>query len=98
MKRIVIIALRHPEHENLYLHLLKKTSGKWTCPGGHLIPGETPKEAARRELREETGVDLAEMEELRNGEYPSEYGKSKVHLLAQSCQCKLPSPSKKTPT
>jgi len=28
----------------------------WACPGGHLEAGETPREAARREFAEETGV------------------------------------------
>lgn len=82
MKRIVVVALRHPEHDNLFLHLLRADNGKWTCPGGHMIDGETPKEAARRELFEETGIDLDQMEEMRNGEYPDEFDPKKVHLFS----------------
>jgi 8-oxo-dGTP pyrophosphatase MutT (NUDIX family) len=33
-----------------------KRLGMWLQPGGHLEPGETPWEAARREAEEETGL------------------------------------------
>jgi len=32
--------------------------GRWNAPGGGLEPGETPEEACRREVREETGLRL----------------------------------------
>lgn len=37
------------------LHCHKRL-GRWLQPGGHVEPGETPWEAARREAREETGL------------------------------------------
>lgn len=37
---------------------LRKHAGQWALPGGRLDPGETPVEAALRELHEELGVDL----------------------------------------
>src|SRR4051812_6572443 len=36
--------------------IVRHTEGFWSFPKGHLEEGETPMEAARRELREETGV------------------------------------------
>jgi 8-oxo-dGTP pyrophosphatase MutT (NUDIX family) len=36
-----------------------KRLGIWLQPGGHVDPGETPWEAALRESREETGLDVA---------------------------------------
>ncbi|MDY6765791.1 MAG: NUDIX domain-containing protein [Candidatus Nanohaloarchaea archaeon] len=32
--------------------------GLWLQPGGHVEPGETPDETAKRETREETGIDI----------------------------------------
>jgi ADP-ribose pyrophosphatase YjhB (NUDIX family) len=32
---------------------------KWLPPGGHMAPNETPPEAARREAREETGLEIS---------------------------------------
>jgi len=38
-------------------HVFRKGSG-WGIPGGFLSPGEQPEEALRRELREETGMEV----------------------------------------
>ena len=43
--------------------LLKKASrgisaGKWNAPGGKIEPGESPEECARREVLEETGLEV----------------------------------------
>ena len=45
----------------LLRHVLRKGSG-WGIPGGFLKGGEQPEEAIRRELREETGLELDSVE------------------------------------
>lgn len=46
----------YPRHAGRTLVILHKRLGKWLPPGGEIAPGETPLEAARRELLEETGL------------------------------------------
>ncbi len=41
--------------------LLMKHSARWDLPKGHLDPGETKKQAAMRELQEETGLKASDI-------------------------------------
>ncbi len=44
--------------ENKFLLLFHKKHQKWLPPGGHLEENETPSEAAKREVLEETGLEI----------------------------------------
>lgn len=56
------VIVTNPEGEVLLLdHFLRPSSG-WGIPGGFIDPGEQPETAARRELEEETGIALTDIE------------------------------------
>jgi 8-oxo-dGTP pyrophosphatase MutT (NUDIX family) len=55
MRRAFSVAV-YPRHEGRVLLILHKRLQRWLPPGGELADGETPLEAAVRELREETGL------------------------------------------
>jgi len=58
----VVVVVRR-EEDYLVLRRVPERLGYWSIVAGGVEPGETPKEAARRELREETGLE-AEVVEL----------------------------------
>jgi ADP-ribose pyrophosphatase YjhB (NUDIX family) len=52
-------------HEARTLLLLHRKLGKWFPPGGHIDPHELPDQAALREVREESGLEVELMAQSR---------------------------------
>lgn len=62
----VVVFLQNPKGEVLFIRNLRYTTGKveWELPSGRVDPGETPLQAAHREVKEETGMDVLALEEV----------------------------------
>lgn len=68
------------EEQNRYL-LLHKAQGKfgggfWNAPGGKIEPNETPEQAVRREVLEETGLTVRSLEKI--GSLTFYFGRNKL--------------------
>lgn len=65
--RLLVVRRRNPP-----------AAGRWSIPGGRIEPGESTEEALRREVREETGLDVVVGHRLGTVELPAEDGEGTV--------------------
>lgn len=63
-EHVVVAAVLRKDGEVLLCHRSPERRwypDVWDFPGGHVIPGELPEQALRRELLEELGVDVGDL-------------------------------------
>jgi 8-oxo-dGTP diphosphatase len=73
-RRVAVVLLVDPQGRILMQHRdrnAKVSPTQWAFPGGRIEPGETPDAAARREVLEETGLVIPEVEPFWTGTRPS---------------------------
>lgn len=77
--RVIVVAVVRNERDEVLLCKMPAGRGvfpgQWGLPGGGIEPGETMEEALRRELREETGLEISDPRPLffKDGLYPKTY-------------------------
>jgi 8-oxo-dGTP diphosphatase len=73
-RRVAVVFLVDPQGRVLMQHRdshAKVSPDQWAMPGGKIEEGETPEEAARREVWEETGLTVTILEHYVTGTRPS---------------------------
>ena len=73
-----ILVIRGEGERKELLMIQSKKGGHWSYPKGHMEPGETQMETARREVWEETGLKVEPIPgETHSTEYPLPNGNTK---------------------
>lgn len=67
------------EHTKMLMVYHRKL-GRWAAPGGHIEPNETPIDAMRREVEEETGIKIDRIYDNHWSGYPPECGKEESQM------------------
>jgi len=87
--RIVVGVIIYNKNHEIFLACSHKWNNKWVVPGGHLEIGETLQDCVKREVKEETNIDVSDIElvEIRESIFPKEYHQ-KRHMVFIDYSCK----------
>jgi nucleoside triphosphatase len=85
--KIVIRALIYNEENKIFLGKSNKWGDRWIVPGGHLELGETFVECIKREVREETNLEISNIEliGIQESIFSKEFHKKRHMIFLDYC-------------
>lgn len=85
--KIVVGVLIYNNKNEIFLAKSKKWSDKWIVPGGHLEWGEKLHHCAKREVKEETNLEIGDIEliEIQESIFSKEYHEKKHMVFIDFC-------------
>lgn len=85
--KIVIGALIYNEENKIFLGKSNKWGDRWIVPGGHLELGETFVECIKREVREETNLEISNIEliGIQESIFSEEFHKKRHMIFLDYC-------------
>ena len=87
MPKVVVGVLVYNDKNEIFLAKSNKWSDEWVVPGGHLEWGESFEECAKRETKEETNLELTDLEfiGIQESILPKKYTKKKHMVFVDYC-------------
>lgn len=98
MHRIIVVGVVYNQAREVLLCKMPPNRGvfpgQWGLPGGGIEAGEHSEDALRRELREELGVQVEDVEALffSEGSYPKHYPdgtQNEIHMIFLIFSCRV---------
>jgi nucleoside triphosphatase len=77
------------DEDEIFLMKSPKWNGQWLVPGGKVEKGDTMQETVRKEVREETGLELDDLElvNVKDGSNPDDFSRD-THFIFLNFVCR----------